>query len=285
MNEERLNPLNDYLFMKYMGEKGDEEQLAFLNAVLHKTHKDGIVSINIIEKQQISAEIIGDKASILDLLAIMDDGTKVNIEVQLRDVGNMARRSLFYWSQKYVKSISGGQEYDELPRVITINILGAEFLSINEMHATFHLWEDNNKDYQLTDVLEMHFIDMVKFGRLKKKDIEHNDLHRWLTFFDKNAKQEIITKIIEMDTAIAKAQEKISFVSQDKEMLHEYYMREMAIMDYNSGMNKAKREGRKEEKMEIILRLSRKGKSIEEIAELFDLSIEEVNDILNNNKP
>jgi hypothetical protein len=26
-NEERLNPLNDYLFMKYMSEEGDEEQL------------------------------------------------------------------------------------------------------------------------------------------------------------------------------------------------------------------------------------------------------------------
>jgi hypothetical protein len=27
MEEPRLNPLNDYLFMQYMGEKGDEEQL------------------------------------------------------------------------------------------------------------------------------------------------------------------------------------------------------------------------------------------------------------------
>jgi hypothetical protein len=26
MKVERLNPLNDYLFLKYMGEKGDEEQ-------------------------------------------------------------------------------------------------------------------------------------------------------------------------------------------------------------------------------------------------------------------
>jgi len=34
----RLNPLNDYLFQKYMGEKGDEEQLlSFLNAVLSRT--------------------------------------------------------------------------------------------------------------------------------------------------------------------------------------------------------------------------------------------------------
>jgi hypothetical protein len=31
---ERLNPLNDFLFLKVMGEKGDEVQLlAFINAV------------------------------------------------------------------------------------------------------------------------------------------------------------------------------------------------------------------------------------------------------------
>ncbi|MDR2468730.1 MAG: hypothetical protein LBD22_07205 [Spirochaetaceae bacterium] len=35
---ERLNPLNDYLFLKVMGEKGAEEQcLAFLNAVFEDT--------------------------------------------------------------------------------------------------------------------------------------------------------------------------------------------------------------------------------------------------------
>jgi predicted transposase/invertase (TIGR01784 family) len=311
MNEERLNPLNDYLFLKYMGEKGDEEQLIdFLNAVLHKTHRDGIVSIDILENRQISAAIITNKTSVLDLRATMDDGTKVNIEVQLRDVSNMDRRSLFYWSREYVDGINKGQEYDELPRVIAINILGAEFLSIDEMHATFHLWEDNNKDYMLTNALELHFIDMVKFRRLKKKDIEHNHLHRWLTFLDKNEKKEIITKVIEMDTAIAKAQEKISFVSQDSEMFREYQMREMATRDYNSSVNKAKQEGEqrgkqkgiaigkqegiaigKQEgiaigeqnsKIKNVLRLFQKGKSIEEIAELFDLSVDEVNDILKN---
>jgi len=35
LNMERFNPLNDYLFLKLMGEEGDEEQcLVFLNAVL-----------------------------------------------------------------------------------------------------------------------------------------------------------------------------------------------------------------------------------------------------------
>jgi hypothetical protein len=43
MTKERLNPLNDYMFLKIMGEKGDEEQLcAFLNAVLGRSGKDAI---------------------------------------------------------------------------------------------------------------------------------------------------------------------------------------------------------------------------------------------------
>ncbi|MDR1524991.1 MAG: Rpn family recombination-promoting nuclease/putative transposase, partial [Tannerella sp.] len=98
MEEPRLNPLNDYLFMKYMGEKGDEEQLlAFLNAVLQRTGRDGIMSVEIVGNKTFSAEVIGDKASILDIRSELPDGTKANIEVQIRKVGSMDRRSLFYW--------------------------------------------------------------------------------------------------------------------------------------------------------------------------------------------
>ncbi|MDR1330730.1 MAG: Rpn family recombination-promoting nuclease/putative transposase [Tannerella sp.] len=202
MNETRLNPLNDFLFMKYMGEEGDEEQLlAFLNVVLHKTGNDGIVSVKILDTR-LSADIVGDKSGIMDIRAEMDNGTRVNIEVQLRAVGNMDKRSLFYWSREYGKNMQAGDIYDDLPRVITINIVDTEFLPIDRVHASFHLWEDDDKDYMLTDIMEIHFIDMVKFRRLKEKDIEHNLLHRWLTFFDKTASNQTIQKIIEMDTSI-----------------------------------------------------------------------------------
>ena len=70
MKKERLNPLNDYLFLKYMGEKGDEEQLlAFLNAVLQKTGRNEIVSVEIEGDRMLTAEIVDDKYSILDLRA------------------------------------------------------------------------------------------------------------------------------------------------------------------------------------------------------------------------
>jgi predicted transposase/invertase (TIGR01784 family) len=297
MNKERLNPLNDYLFMKYMGEKGDEEQvLAFLNVVLQKTGRSGIVSVEIEENKTFTAEIIGDKASVLDLRATTKDGIRVNIEVQLRNVGNMDKRSLFYWSREYVRGIEAGQDYQELTGVIAVNIVNFDFIPINEVHTSFHLWEDNYKETMLTDALEIHFISMAKFRQLRESDIINNRLYRWLTFFDKDTNDETLKTIIKMDKAIAKAQEKIAFVSRDKEALRAYQMREMALSDYTSGINYARREGMaigeqrgmaigeqrgKDETYFVIVRnAADKGISVENISELTGLSVKKVRDIL-----
>jgi predicted transposase/invertase (TIGR01784 family) len=242
---ERLDPLNDFLFLKFMGEKGDEVQLlAFLNAVLQRTGKDHLKSIEIIGDTKLSAEIIGDKSSVLDVRAVTDDHTHVNIEVQLRNLGTMDRRSLFYWSRDYSKSIDAGDDYAKLPNIIAINIVNYEFLpSIEDFHTSFHLREDAHTECILTEALEIHFIDMVKFRRLCSRDITQNSLHRWLTFFDKHAKPEIVKEVINMDMAIQKAYEKINFLSSDKEALRAYHMREMAMSDFTSGINFARREG------------------------------------------
>ena len=46
-----------------------------------------------------------------------------------------------------------------------------------------------------------------------------------------------------LDTATYKANEKMTFLSNDKEVLRLYNMREMAQIDYNSGIRKAKEDG------------------------------------------
>ena len=69
---ERANPLNDFLFFKVMGEKGDEVQLlGFLNAVLNRTGEDKFTSIEILENKTLTAELLGDKTSVLDVLAVL----------------------------------------------------------------------------------------------------------------------------------------------------------------------------------------------------------------------
>jgi predicted transposase/invertase (TIGR01784 family) len=64
-----------------MGEKGDEDQLlAFLNAVLKRTGQDRLQSVEIVSDTSFIADIIGDKSSVLDVSALTDDGTHVNVE-------------------------------------------------------------------------------------------------------------------------------------------------------------------------------------------------------------
>ena len=91
----------------------------------------------------------------------------------------------------------------------------------------------------LTDVLEIHFINMVKFRKLKTGDIANNLLERWLTFLDVNTPEETLREVIQMDNAISKANERRNFVTQDKEFLRNYHLREMAMSDWTTGVNTA----------------------------------------------
>jgi predicted transposase/invertase (TIGR01784 family) len=75
-----------------------------------------------------------------------------------------------------------------------------------------------------------------------------------------------------MDTAIRKAEEKMVHVSMDKEALRAYQMREMALSDWVSGINHAKRE----EKIEIARNFKEMGISAEQISQGTGLSIEEI---------
>jgi predicted transposase/invertase (TIGR01784 family) len=192
----RLKPLNDFAFQKAFGEKGDEEQLlAFLNAVLKRTGKDTLKTLEILENKDLPADRVGGKASKLDVLAKLADNTKVNIEVQLVNQHNMEKRILDYWAWNYLRGIEQGHNYSELPTVIGINILGFSYIPLDDFHTSFHIYEDHHKDFLLTDALELHFLDMVKFRRLKKKDILSDPLHRWLVYFDERSPQDLIEEI------------------------------------------------------------------------------------------
>ena len=284
----RYNPLNDYLFLKVMGEKGDECQLlGFLNAALGRSENDRLVSVEILENKTFTAEFLGNKASILDLRARLEDGTIVNIEVQLRNLKNMDKRSLFYWSREYSKGIREGQDYINLPNVITINIIDFEFLETENFHTVFHLREDREKDLVLTEVLEIHFLDMVKWRRLGKKDLAGEPLHRWLTWFDENSPPELVEEVVKMDAAIKLAEEKQVNVLSDEDAIRAYEYRQKLKWDEISFRNDAIREGRAEGEaagyeranLEIARNFKKMGLSLTKIAEGTGLSLEAIEEL------
>ena len=177
----RLNPLNDFLFYKVMGEKGSELQLTgLLNAVLGSTGRKPIESLEILDDRTIVKDLLEGKSCVLDVLAVLEDGTAVNIEVQIRNEHNIGERSLFYWGRLYTQGLKEGQDYRNAPNVITVNIVDFDFPPGGNIHTCFRLRESTNPSILLTSALEIHFVSIVKWRSETRKDIRNNDLHRWL---------------------------------------------------------------------------------------------------------
>jgi predicted transposase/invertase (TIGR01784 family) len=173
---------------------------------------------------------------------VIEDNSKTDIEVQLTNEYNMERRSLHYWAREYSRGISEGRDYGEMPKVIVINILDFVYIPLEEFYTSFHIYEDRHKEYMLTDALEMRFIEVVKWRRLKDKDM-NNPLHRWMTCFDEQSPAELIEEVLSMDTAIRAAQEKMALIMRDPGLLHAYDLYEQTRMDYQIGIKGARLEG------------------------------------------
>ena len=256
--------------------------LGFLNAVLGRSGKKPIESVEIMENKTFIKSILEGKSCILDVLAVLRNGTKVNIEVQLTNQYNMERRSLFYWSRVYFESLNSGHDYRELPNVIAINIVDFNFPHEGDVHTCFHLREANNPSLILSPVLEIHFVNMVKW-RKGKKDL-NDPLNRWLAWFDEKSPPELIKEVTGMDSAVMAAYMQQDFITQNEEAWQEYWMQRKMEHDRVSNLNGARREGEQkgEEKkaLEIARKLKDKGLPLAEIVDITDLPTETIERIL-----
>jgi predicted transposase/invertase (TIGR01784 family) len=273
---QRPNPLNDYLFFKVMGEKGDEPQLlGFLNAVLGRSGKEPIESVEIKENKTFVKAILEGKSCILDVLAVLHNGTKVNIEVQLTNQYNMERRSLFYWSKVYFDSLKGGEDYRKLPNVIAVNIVDFDFPPEGGVHTYFHLREATNPSLILSPVLEIHFVNMVKWRKQREKGFE-DPLNRWLAWFDEESPPELIAEVASMDSAIMAASERQHFIILDEDEYDEYWMQRKVEHDRISGLNGAREEGEEKKAVEIARNALTEGLPIEVIQKITGLDMETI---------
>ncbi|MBP3206385.1 MAG: Rpn family recombination-promoting nuclease/putative transposase [Lachnospiraceae bacterium] len=63
------------------------------------------------------------KQGILDVALEFDDGTKIDVEMQLRQQKDWVKRNLFYLAKMYADNLWVGQKYEHLKKCITISIL------------------------------------------------------------------------------------------------------------------------------------------------------------------
>ncbi len=147
-------------------------------------------------------------------------------------------------------------------------------------HTTYHLWEDEEKT-KLTDILEIHFVELPKF--LDEKPELNNSLNMWLAFLTKPEKE-----VSEMgEPAIRKAITVLDMLSRDPETVRLAELRMKQILDEKSMAEGAREEGKiegiaegkVEGKEEAALNFLRLGISEETVAQGTGLSIDKIREI------
>lgn len=124
-------------------------------------------------------------------------------------------------------------------------------MDIENYHSSFHLWEDEVKDYMLTDLVEIHFIELPKFRKLQDKNYKENALQRWLAFLETDISKDMLKELMEMEPAIKMAEEKLDFLSSDPHTIQLYKAREYAEHEKANLFSSGKEEGIKEGKKEV----------------------------------
>ncbi|MEG1285585.1 MAG: Rpn family recombination-promoting nuclease/putative transposase, partial [Romboutsia sp.] len=234
-----LSPKIDFVFKKIFGSQEHPKVLiSFLNAVLKPII--AIVEVEI-KNSDIEKEYIEDKFSRLDVKAKTSNNEIINIEIQLKNEYNMIQRSLYYWSKLYEEQLTEGDRYDKLCRTVCINILDFKYLKNDRFHNGYRLKEIETNE-ELTDLEEIHFIEIPKLKKLEKSDKVVDLLEGWVEFL-RDPESEVVRKLEMSNIEIREAKDELYRLSRSSKERELYFMREKSLKDEMSALANAEEKG------------------------------------------
>ena len=218
-NLELLPLTDDYIFKRVFAYKGNESVLKdFLEALL----KIEIKGIKITNPEIIPYEK-GEKRGLLDIKAEINDGTMIDVEMQMKNERNTEERATEYMGKMISEQLQVGEDYQNLKKSIVIFITNYNFLKRNSYHSVGKMKFDKtiedeyvNMGYDEEDELaskyiEVHYIELPKF---KKKELsKFTKLDQWMCIFTQN--KEGIMLAEKENKEIEKAINTLDFLSKD----------------------------------------------------------------------
>ena len=228
-----MKPKNDYVFKKIFG---DERNSDILKSLLESILNKKIQFVEVINGE-IPKGNIEDKKSILDIRATIDDNIQVDIEMQVSRTIYMPARSLYYWAKMYSEQLNIGEKYNGLKKTICINFVDFEATKSKTYHSVYKIIE-KDQGYILTDVMELHFIEMNKLSD------EDDKLSQWVRFIKGDSREEM-EKMAIANKDIDRALEVLNTMTMSKKERAAYLSREMALHDEATRIAEATEEGMK----------------------------------------
>ena len=169
---------NNYMFQAFLQENNE----ALQNLICSVLHLDpsSVVSIEI-TNPILLGKFIENKTFILDIKALMNNQTVINLEMQIEDQHNWPERSLGYLCRSF-DNLNTGDEYRTVKPAIHIGFLDFHlFKDAPEFHAVYKLLNTKNM-HSYTDKFSLHVIDLRHIELATEEDKAYQT-DVWAAFF------------------------------------------------------------------------------------------------------
>ena len=263
----------------------------FLECILDLTPQQ-VLDLEFMDKE-FTKEEFSDKTGILDVKLKLTDGTVIDIEIQASWNASFVKRTLFYWAKMYTADFKAGESYGSLHKCITINIIADGFKLNDAIHSEY-LLQEKTAHTMLTDVLEVHFLDLQAAKKAKEEGKaagKQGQLINWLRFIGAANKEER-KMIATMSPVLQMLNEKIDVLtlSPTERKLYESRMKlksditTISETQFSAGVERGKSlglaegevRGSRQKALETARILKQFGDSVQKIVQVTGLTVQEV---------
>ncbi len=270
---------NDYAFKRIFGTEENTDILQDLLECILDILPENIAGLELLDKE-FHKEILTEKLGILDIKLRLKDETIINIEIQNRWRGDFPERSVYYWSKMYNESIKQGQDYTNLPKCITINLIGKGFNKNKRLHNKYFVMEKDTKE-PLFSKLEIHIINLETAKLLEEsnyKDTKTKRLLSWLKFIETDDR-EVRKMLAQNSKTMKKANAAIEVMEMSPRDKWLYESRMKYQHDMASEKHEGYTEGVYQTKLETAKNLLDLGVAHEVIMQATGLKQDEINNL------
>ena len=154
---------NDYAFKKLFGTEENKDIMIEFISLVTDLSQDDFDDVRIGNNEQLP-RFYNDKTGRLDIKIRLNDGRKIDVEMQNTYFDYYPKRSIFYCSKMIHEHFFSGLQYADLKKCIAINVLNSPFKLSPKVHSVYQIRESEEQTL-LDELLEIHFLDLTKLPK------------------------------------------------------------------------------------------------------------------------
>lgn len=281
-----LNPRSDPAFKGIFTQGTEQSELAlksFLSAMIGRS----VVQVTL-QPNEPAVESTDQMQMTFDVSVRFEDGEFAEIEMQgQKQKYDYKVRSEGQAARLLNSTIKKSNEWN-LQKVYQITVLNFEHDKDDNKVLSWYTMKDSEGS-SLGDRLNVIYLDLTKAEKLlEKSDTELKSYEKWDLFFayeDDESKAVYLRKILESEKGLMAAHNTVETMSKSEENWASQLSYENAILDWNTCINNARREGVndgvQQKAIETASAMLKKKYPINDISEITGLSIEDIQKLEN----